>query len=116
MIVTTTNYIETSLGQQAPGRQRDADIPGGLALSVELEGRDDDGVEQAATAHQADALLEVADKVTEVVATATVRARRLSRRTLICGAVAAVCGIAVIMIIKKRRRAAVDQEIEEILT
>jgi len=65
---------------------------------------------------QADALIEVADKVTEVVATATVRARRLSRRTLICGVVAAVCGIAVIMIIKKRRGAAVDQEIEEILT
>ena len=65
---------------------------------------------------QADAFVEVADKVTEVVATATVHARRLSRRTLICGAVAAVCGIAVIMIIKKRRRAGVDQETEEILT
>jgi hypothetical protein len=65
---------------------------------------------------QADALIDVADKVAEVVATAKVRTRRLSRRTLICGAVAAVCGIAVIMIIKKRRRAAVDQEIEEILT
>jgi hypothetical protein len=67
---------------------------------------------------QADTLIEVADKVTEVVATAKVRARRLSRRTLIYGAVAAVCGIAVIMIIKKRRRGATatDQEIEEILT
>jgi hypothetical protein len=65
---------------------------------------------------QADALIDVADKVTEVVATAKVRARRLSRRTLICGVVATVCGIAVIMIIKKRRRTAVDQEIEEILT
>jgi hypothetical protein len=65
---------------------------------------------------QADALIEVADKVAEVVVNATVRARRLTRRTLICGAVAAVCGIAVIMIIKKRRRARVDQEIEEILT
>jgi hypothetical protein len=65
---------------------------------------------------QADALIDVADKVAEVVATAKVRTRRLSRRTLIYGAVAAVCGIAVIMIIKKRRRAAVDQEIEEILT
>jgi hypothetical protein len=67
---------------------------------------------------QADGLIEVADKVTEVVATAKVRGRRLSRRTLIWGAVAAVCAIAVIKIIKKRRHAATaaDQEIEEILT
>ncbi len=61
---------------------------------------------------QADALIEVADKVVESV---TVQARRMPRRLLICGIVA-ILGITVIVIIKKRKRAPADQETEEILT
>jgi hypothetical protein len=61
---------------------------------------------------QADALVQVADRVAENV---TVQARRMPKRLLICGLVA-LCGIAVIVIIKKRKRAQIDQEPEEILT
>lgn len=60
---------------------------------------------------QADALIEVADKVVETV---TVQARRMPRRLLICGVVA-ILGIAVIVIIKKRKQVPADQETEEIL-
>jgi hypothetical protein len=61
---------------------------------------------------QADALVQVADRVAENV---TVQARRMPKRLLICGLVA-LCGIAVIVVIKKRKRAQIDQEPEEILT
>jgi hypothetical protein len=61
---------------------------------------------------QADALVQVADRVAENV---TVQARRMPKRLLICGLVA-LCGIAVIVIIKKRKRAQIEQEPEEILT
>jgi len=62
---------------------------------------------------QADALVQVADKVVENV---TEQARRMPRRLLICGAVATMCGIAVIMIIKKRKQARAQQGSEESLT
>lgn len=61
---------------------------------------------------QADALIEVADKVVENM---TVQARRMPRRLLICSVVA-LLGITAIVIIKKRKKASVDQETEEILT
>jgi hypothetical protein len=68
----------------------------------------------------AEALIDVADKVVEnvdrVVENVTIQARRMPRRMLICGAVAAVCGIALIVIIKKRKQAESDQATEEILT
>lgn len=61
----------------------------------------------------ADSLIEVADRVTEVVETAAVQARRMPRRLLICGAVAGLLTVAVIVIIKKRKQAHADQETEE---
>lgn len=63
----------------------------------------------------AEALIEVADRVTDAVENVTVQARRMPRRLLICGLVA-VCGIALIVIIKKRKQANASQESEEILT
>jgi len=61
---------------------------------------------------QADALVQVADKVVENV---TIQARRLPRRALLCGLVATVLGIAVFVVIKKKRAKA-DQASEEFLT
>jgi len=65
------------------------------------------------TLEQADAIVQVADRVVENV---TARARRLPRRILICGTLVAVCGIAAVVIIKKRKRAKANQGSEEILT
>ena len=64
----------------------------------------------------ADALVEVAERVTDVAADVVVQARGLSRRMLICGALALVAGIAAIVIIKKRKQANASQESEETLT
>jgi len=64
----------------------------------------------------ADALIEVADKVTDIAADVVVQARRMPRRLLICGAVGAVLGIAVIVIIKKRKQASAEQDTEETQT
>ncbi len=63
---------------------------------------------------QADAFVQAADRVAEVV---VLRARRMPKRILICGSIAAVVGIAAIVIIRKRKQAAADQaSSEEILT
>ena len=64
----------------------------------------------------ADALVEVADRVTEAVEVVAVKARRMSRKMLICGAVAAVLGIAAVVIIKKKKQANASQESEETQT
>jgi hypothetical protein len=64
---------------------------------------------------QSDVLIEMADRVTEVAENVTVQARRMPRRLLICGAIA-VLGIIAIVIIKKRKQANASQESEEIVT
>ncbi|MEN8238703.1 MAG: hypothetical protein ABFR53_05825 [Actinomycetota bacterium] len=61
---------------------------------------------------QAESLAHAADRVVENV---TMQARKMPRRMLICGAVA-VCGIAAIVIIRKRKQARADEEPVEILT
>jgi hypothetical protein len=62
---------------------------------------------------QADAVLEMADRVSDVTETVVLQARGVSRKMLICGAVALVVGVAAVVIIKKRKQANDTQESDE---